>query len=82
MNVNKIVGLRVVDYVSKKDNQPRHGYEIHYEYSDERVQGVGCGNFYLPARNAVPEYLKPGFEFYILYNQYGWVDGMLPVNVK
>lgn len=82
MNVNKIVGLRVVDYISKKDNQPRHGYEIHYEYTDDRIQGTGCGNFYLSARDADPSFLKPGFEFYIMYNQYGRVAGMLPVSMS
>lgn len=82
MTICTLKGVKAVNYISKKDNQPRSGFELHYEYEDDGIQGVGCGNVYLASKNVNIPDLQPGFQFYIMYNQYGRADGYLTVDKK
>ena len=69
-------GLKAVNYTSKRDNQPRSGYVLHYTYDDDYVSGFGCANVYISSR-VYDNSLSLGDEFYILYNQRGVCEGVL-----
>lgn len=76
----KVIGFKKVDYVSKKDGQPRKGYEIYVEETTpgERVEGIEVHEFYLNAYNSayVPrlgDTVKPS------YNRYGRVDDFIVI---
>lgn len=81
MTLNVLRGIRSVDYVSKKDNQRRTGFELFFTYEQPEISGYGCGSVYLSTRN-YDNSLKLGDGFYIMYNQFGRADGILPVTAK
>ena len=81
MVLNTLRGIRSVDYVSKKDNIRRTGFELHFTFESPDVAGLGCGSVYLSSRN-YDNSLKSGDGFYILYNQFGRADGILPASSK
>lgn len=68
-----VVGIKHIDYFSKKKDCQVNGVEIHYQYEDKNINGFGCGNVYL-SDNVISKsggYVpQVGDDIGIYYNQY------------
>lgn len=73
-----VIGFKKVDYISKKDGQPKKGYEVYVESNTPHpsVEGVEVHEFYINAFNSgyvpcVGDKVKPS------YNRFGRVDDFI-----
>lgn len=76
----RILGVRTVDYVSKKDGQRVFGKSFYYAFFDPETEGERCDNMYISAQyldrlTVVP---VPGDTVLVLYNRYGRVVDFVP----
>lgn len=71
---NEIIGIRFVNYTSKKTGQPVLGRYIYFTYEDRNVSGKACDSIFISDRNFGDLVLTVGQEIRVLYNKFGQVD--------
>lgn len=74
----EIVGVRRVEYTSKKSGLPVKGYEIHTEEQRKDVTGVATDRIFVGEDKAKNCGFMPqvGQEIEIAYNRYGSVQSV------
>lgn len=71
-----IVGVRKVDYVSKKTGNPVKGYNLYCTFRDAHVDGVCAESVYINV-NVAGDYVPAvGDHIQILYNRFGSVSAV------
>lgn len=68
-----VIGIKVVDYVSRKTGKPVHGVELQCTYDDKRVSGSAVEKVYCSS-NVEVSHVQIGDTVRILYNRFGSVD--------
>lgn len=65
----KIVGIKEINYVSKKTNRPVSGIEVYYLYKSKSINGSGVDSVYISDHvlNTLDRYPEIGDEVNILY---------------
>lgn len=69
-----VVGIRTVNYISKKTGNPVSGVEFHVTFSDKNVNGLATDKIFISSRNLDVSHVKLNDDIQILYNRYGQVD--------
>lgn len=78
----KVIGMRRVDYARKSDNKHVQGWNIYATYSDDKVEGLACREFYVndsvfdKAGCYVPQI---GDEINVYYNQFKGIEMIFKV---
>lgn len=70
-----LLGVQMVDYVSKKTGNPVKGVTLHAKYKDAQVTGEAVDSIYVSDSldlPCIPE-LKPGQIVDVSYNNRGYV---------
>ncbi len=78
--VKKIIGKSIVNYVSKKTNEPVVGINLHCSYEDKNTEGVAVDRVYISSKaDFYPAIQKApiGSEVEIYYNQWGKIEFVL-----
>lgn len=71
--VCKVVGIKNVDYVSKKSGRNVQGTELHVLYNDNNVAGKAVDKIYC-GKNIVLKDVHIEGEIDVYYNKFGQVD--------
>lgn len=71
----KVVGVQIVDYVSKKSNKPVKGVTLHCNFKDSQVEGEAAEGVFISDNLGLPVIydIKPGAVVDISYNSRGYV---------
>lgn len=71
-----IVGIKKVDYVSKRTGKPVQGFSLFMEYGRKDVEGTACEEVYVSNEriSAVP---KVGDLCEVYYNRFGSVESVM-----
>lgn len=71
-----IIGLRRVDYTSKKTGNRVLGYNLYCTYEDKNTDGLACESIYLSDSKLDEESWEPsvGDVFYPVYNRFGRIE--------
>ena len=74
----EIVGVRRIEYVSKKTGNPVKGYEIHTEEQRKDVTGVATEKIFVGEEKAKNCGFMPevGQEIEVAYNRFGSVQAV------
>lgn len=74
----KILGIKNVNYVSKRTNQPVTGMELHTSFSDAQVSGQAVDAVFINDNLDVPcrKEISVGKVVNIEYNSKGYVCGL------
>ncbi len=72
MNYN-VVGIKKINYTSRKTGQLVQGTELHCSFDDKNVLGAAVDKFYIPQRVDI-SHVQIGDVVNILFNRYGSVD--------
>lgn len=75
MNTVTVVGIKSVDYTSRKTGRPVHGSEIHYEYEDTRVAGIAVDHDYIAGDGAAG--VSVGDNVILVRDRNGRVTGLI-----
>ncbi len=76
-----VVGVEVVDYISRKTGQPVKGTNLHctypadYDSTNAKVTGTRVERLYVPERVRV-DGIVPGDGVEVYFNRYGSVDSV------
>lgn len=70
----EVVGLRYAKYINKAGREVS-GTMLYCQYVDDRIQGVGCAEFWVPADGA--QHVAIGHQITPLYNRYGRVVSVI-----
>lgn len=76
----KLLGKGVVDYISKKTNQPVKGVTLHLGKSESGVEGIAVESVFISARSDVFEKVAKiplNSDVDVLYNRWGNVDNVV-----
>lgn len=69
-----VVGVKNINYISKKTNEQVRGVELHYQYEDKSIDGFGCFHEYI-SQNVIEKsggYIpKIGDNIEIYYSVFG-----------
>lgn len=73
-----VLGTQVVDYVSRKTNQPVKGYTLSVAYKNSQVQGHEVSNVFISDNLGIPGIIgiRSGACVNIEYNNRGYVCGL------
>ncbi len=73
-----VLGTQLVDYVSKKSNQPVKGYTLFVSHKDSQVDGYAVSNVFISDNLGIPGVvdIRPGSRVDIEYNNRGYVCGI------
>lgn len=71
--IYKVVGIKNVDYVSKKTGRNVQGTELHVLYNDNNVSGKAVDKIYC-SKNIVLKDVHIDCEIDVFYNKFGQVD--------
>lgn len=74
----KVIGVREVDYESKKTGKPVRGVEVYVSYEDKKIVGVGTERLYV-SEKYFPDVCHMGKgllgkEVHVSYNKYGNIE--------
>ena len=72
MNYN-VVGIKKINYTSRKTGQLVQGTELHCSFDDKNVLGAAVDKFYIPQRVDI-SHVQIGHVVNILFNRFGSVD--------
>lgn len=77
----EVKGVKIIDYVRKRDNVHVAGFEIHYTHSEDRlIEGEFCGNIFL-SQKVVDDFggVVPmvGDKITIFYNEWKRPNGFI-----
>lgn len=62
-------GIRAVRYTKKDTGEVREGYEFHFSYSDDSVDGSACGSCYCD-KSGVKNLPKIGDKIHIYHDNF------------
>jgi hypothetical protein len=73
----EVIGIRKVEYVSKKTGKQVSGQELQLGFKDKDTEGVAVKTLYMSDKlmSETPE-IKVGYKVRPLYNERGWVDSI------
>lgn len=73
-----VLGTQLVDYVSKRTNQPVKGFTLFVAYRDSQVTGHSVSNVFISDNLGIPGVIdiKPGSYVDVEYNNRGFVCGL------
>lgn len=72
----EVIGIKKVDYVSRKTNRPVNGYSLWLEYERKDVEGVAVDEVYVSnERISVVPLLGDMCDVY--YNKFGSVESVV-----
>lgn len=69
----KVIGIKNINYTSKKTGQVVQGTELHCSFDDKNVRGAAVDKFYIPQRVDI-SHVQIGDLVNILFNRFGSVD--------
>lgn len=69
-----VVGIRTINYTSKKTGNPVSGTMLHVTYVDNNVVGTATDKLFINSRYVDCSHVKLNDDIQILYNRYGQVD--------
>lgn len=69
----KVLGIKKIDYISKRTNNPVHGTELHVSFQDNRVSGLAVDKIFVRDRVDIGS-VKLGDSLNLLFDRYGQVD--------
>lgn len=68
-----VIGIKKINYTSKKTGQVVQGTELHCSFDDKNVLGAAVDKFYIPLRVDISN-VQIGDIVNILFNRHGSVD--------
>lgn len=76
MSNYKVIGVKNVDYVSRRSGRPVKGYSLYLTYERNDVDGLACEDVYVSTEriNDVP---YVGDLCSVYYNRYGSVESVV-----
>ena len=72
----EIVGIKKVDYVSKKTGRPVQGFSLFVQYERKDVDGVACEEVYV-SNERISEVPQIGDFCDVYYNRFGSVESVV-----
>lgn len=70
-----LIGIAILDFVSKSNGGNVKGHNLFVTYADPRVIGLKCEKFFVGENVALPN-LKPNDSIVLAFNRYGKVAGV------
>lgn len=76
MTMYEIIGIKDVDYISKRTNKPVVGFSLWVKYERKDVEGVCVDNIYVPVER-ISDKPTLGDFVDIYYNKFGSVESVV-----
>lgn len=73
----EVVGYQIVDYVSKKTNQPVRGTTLFLTYEDNAINGYGTESVYVSDRVRDGQIFRVGDSVNLIYEKGGRLDAII-----
>lgn len=70
----KVIGIKKVNYISKKTGKPVEGTQLFYNYKANDVEGCACDKLYLYKDFPNAEKIQVGKNYDVYFNQFGKPD--------